>query len=142
MADMTLQEYIQKTSAEPFKWGESDCCLFPANWVFHRTGRDPVAAWRGMYSTSRGAYHFVRRAGGLISLCESSMSWFQRIEGVDAQSGDVGVVHGNFEVAAGQVWNIMAAAICVNNLWMVRSHRSLIGSSVPHINILAAWRIN
>lgn len=110
--------------------------------MYHRTGHDPAMGWRGMYSTSRGAYHFVRRAGGLVSLCESSMSWFQRIDPLEVSNGDVGVVNGVFEVSEGQTWNMLAASICVGGLWMVRSHKSLIGSRVPHVTVIAAWRIN
>lgn len=53
-----LFEAIEKYN-RPFKWGESDCCLFAADVVKELTGTDYAAAFRG-YDSRNGAVTALR----------------------------------------------------------------------------------
>ena len=56
-----LAAYIK--NAKPFEWGKNDCCLFSANFVKDITGIDYAEAFRGKYSTEKGAYLALKRHG-------------------------------------------------------------------------------
>ena len=62
-----LNAYINQASHRynetGFVWGEFDCCTFAFDWVKIATGVDPMAAFRGKYSTQRGAAMALRRYG-------------------------------------------------------------------------------
>lgn len=50
--------------ATPFAWGEHDCLVgLIGSAVTAMTGEDPVAPWRGRYTTQAGALRVLRRDG-------------------------------------------------------------------------------
>lgn len=58
-----LGETLAAAADRPFVFGALDCCLFAADCVIAQTGFDPVAEFRGRYTTARGAARILRRAG-------------------------------------------------------------------------------
>jgi len=56
-----LAEYV--ASAPPFRWGQTDCALWTAEWVRLCTGEDHTPAWRGKYRTKAGATRLMRARG-------------------------------------------------------------------------------
>lgn len=52
----------------PWVWGKSDCCAAACDVFARLHGRDPMKAYRGRYSTQRGALRLIARAGGFDNL--------------------------------------------------------------------------
>lgn len=58
-----LAASVAKAAAQPFVWGQLDCCLFAADVVLQITGHDHAAEFRGRYSTAAGAKKALHRYG-------------------------------------------------------------------------------
>src|SRR5690606_7770473 len=74
---------------EPGVW---DCCALPAAWSLHLGTADPMAGYRGAYSSEAEAEDIIARAGGLVPLFTAgleSVGW-QRV-GAPAM-GDIGII--------------------------------------------------
>ncbi len=56
-----LATRIQQAYHVPFQWGEHDCALWCADWVFEATGADLLSDWRGKYKTAAGAARLMKR---------------------------------------------------------------------------------
>lgn len=54
-----LDEFLNGNSARAFKYGEWDCCLFVCDAIKAMTGVDPAGAFRGYYTTRKGALDAV-----------------------------------------------------------------------------------
>ncbi|CAK0747374.1 putative NLPC_P60 domain-containing protein [Azospirillaceae bacterium] len=67
-----LDAYLSDCRSKHFSWGQFDCVLFVADWIKHRTGRDPIADCRGRYQNDRGAYRTLYRATGRLQLVEAA----------------------------------------------------------------------
>ena len=82
-----LANAIKAASGRPFSWGENDCCVFAAACCMAVCGVDPLAAYRGRYSTEQGAKRVLRAGhGSLAALWDAH---FQRIDPALIQRGDV-----------------------------------------------------
>ena len=79
-----LAAFIDERRRVAFRWGESDCALFAADWVCEATGADPAAQWRG-YASEAEAQAIIEQAGGMRAL----VSLPQRPAPAFAQRGDV-----------------------------------------------------
>lgn len=128
-----LQVYLMEARATPFAWGDADCCSFSADWVQRRTGHDPMARWRGKYSTEGEARKYIADAGGL------SMLWLLGMIDVGVPEvdfpriGDVGIVtvlgeHGKEEVGG----------IFGGRRWFVRSTSGIFSASFDPVMV---WRV-
>jgi hypothetical protein len=91
---MTLEEAIRATlehwNGLPLIWGESDCVLATADVYVLAGYPDPVAGYRGRYTTRRGALRIMGRADGLPERIER-LGWLEVLPS-DAQTGDLGVM--------------------------------------------------
>lgn len=65
-----LDTFIAAHHFTPFAWGRHDCCTFAADWVLVRTGRDPMAALRGLFSPL-AAMRALRRLGGFVAAADA-----------------------------------------------------------------------
>ena len=97
--EQRLSDYIASKQAEPFAWGENDCCTFSAGAVEALTGIDPMPEYRGKYDTALGS----ARALGGRNLEEVLDEKFAQVPIGFAQRGDlvlmddcVGVVAGDY----------------------------------------------
>lgn len=82
-----LATFVARRSNTPFEWGRSDCCLFVADAVEAMTGSDPVAQWRGFYSSERGAARLMRNNGGVEGFATRILG--APVSPLMAQRGDV-----------------------------------------------------
>ena len=84
---------IQERKAQPFIWGENDCCLFACDAIERMTGTDPAAWFRGKYKTQRGAYKKLKEfsGGGILEAAVkiTARLGYQGINPLLAQRGDV-----------------------------------------------------
>jgi hypothetical protein len=105
---MTLGDYLAAAARRPWEWGGWDCCIFPGDWAVTWGLGDPVAEWRGSYSSHAEAEALIYDAGGLVALWDRGLASIgvARVEGV--RPGDVGVIgwtdaQGDHE--AGAIWS-------------------------------------
>lgn len=121
--DGRLMRLLRERAAGAFAWGVRDCATLAADAVVAVTGRDPLAALRGRWSTARAAARVMRQVGGLERRCcelfgsPGPAAWAQRgdVVLVDTDRGPaVGVVAAAGLIAAqgrdGIVWLPLAAA--------------------------------
>lgn len=58
-----LHDFLVGKAGVMFTWGATDCCMFSADAVLAITGVDPVAEFRGRYTTPGGAARALKRYG-------------------------------------------------------------------------------
>ncbi len=70
--EAALAAAVEDARARPFEWGVHDC----ATWAFDvrraLTGQDAAAAWRGRYSTAKGALRTLRLVLGAATHAEAA----------------------------------------------------------------------
>lgn len=84
-----LGAYVAGLRAEPYAFGRQDCWLFVCGAVEAMTGVDHAAQHRGRYKTARGAIGRVLKPIGAKDMCEVAGHYFDAIEPINAQIGDV-----------------------------------------------------
>lgn len=92
--ERVLSNYLQERSAQPFVWGENDCCLLCADWIVLMTGQDIARDVRGTYDTADGAGALIARAGGLSALLDDRLGRENRVRPLQARRGDVVLIEG------------------------------------------------
>lgn len=102
-----LAAYLEPLRLRPFAWGRHDCCTFSGGAVAAMTGVDPMAEFRGRYSTPRGSVRALRRIGA-GTLAATLDAKFESVPAPLAQRGDIvmtggllGICLGPFLVAVG-----------------------------------------
>lgn len=133
MADVTLADFLAQAGRTPFAWGESDCCLWLADWLVALGRPDPAADLRGRYSTPLGCARLLNKRGGVLGVVASCAAQAGLALTDTPIAGDVGVV----EVVT-HAGRTPAGAICTGRRWAVRSGLGLI---VAEMTPRAAWRI-
>jgi hypothetical protein len=102
-----LAAYLEPLRLRAFDWGSHDCCTFAGGAVQAMTGIDPMAEFRGHYSTAIGSARALRKfgAGDLASTLDTK---FERVSAALAHRGDVlmsggllGICMGGFLIAVG-----------------------------------------
>jgi hypothetical protein len=101
-----LAEEIEAARGKPFVWGHHDC----ATWAFDvrraLTRQDAAAAWRGRYSSARGAVRTLRLVLGAATHADAATAILgpplDRV--LTVQRGDI--------VLAGDVFGVCAGAVC------------------------------
>jgi len=63
-----LDAFLATNGALPWRPGEVDCCMVLASWAMWLGYADPVAEWRGTYSTEAEFEAIVERCGGVLPL--------------------------------------------------------------------------
>ena len=84
----------------PWEWGAADCCTAACDVFLRLYGVDPMAQFRGRYSSRVGALRIIAQAGGFIDLAQG----FARSSGLvasDGRVGDFGVILTGDEMAFG-----------------------------------------
>lgn len=143
---LTLGDYLEAAGHRRRSEGTHDCCTFPADWAVALGNPDPMAKWRGTYSTDEEAEHLIAEAarrgeglgrGGLEMLFAEGM-WAAGIPeihdgqpGPDFEPGDIAVVN-----LAGNE----AGAIYTGKRWAFVPDRGLGFVSLEPECIARAWR--
>lgn len=94
-----LHTAVKEKNAYDFAWGAHDCFTLAFDLVAVQTGTDPLARWRGRYTTGRGALRHIREyLGGIpegIEMVEAVMvklmaeNGFQEVQPLNAMRGDL-----------------------------------------------------
>lgn len=129
-----LGEWLQGRLRKPREAGVWDCCTLPGDWTVDQGLPDPMAKWRGAYSTEEEAAVFIEDAGGLLPLFEEGFAQ----AGVPKRSsapgpGDVGVL---------RIGDLEAGAIYVGPRWCFVATRGLGFASIDQDCIAAVWAVS
>jgi hypothetical protein len=124
-----LTDFLRAGAAQPFTWGTVDCCTWACDWIVQQRGVDPMAAYRGLYDSARGATRQYIGDGGLETVVRARMAEAGLSETHDPRIGDVGLVKTN----AGP-----ALAIRTDIGWASKAPSGLSCAMFP---VIAAWRV-
>lgn len=149
---MTLGEYLEQCGHRRRQEGVHDCCTFPAGWAMLCGHSDPMAKWRGEYSTEAEAEDFMARAarrgeglgrGGLEMLFAEGM-WDAGIPEIDIgpQLAPGGPVEG---IEVGDIGLLSlagneAGGIFTGKRWAFVPDRGMGFVSLDRDCIVRAWR--
>lgn len=97
-----LGEYVAAIAKSPFAPGSADCALFAADAVKAMTGSDPAADFRGHYTTLKGGFKQLQKAG-FTDLADLVATHLTEIPVAMAQVGDIAVLSADGEAALGVV---------------------------------------
>lgn len=128
-----LGAFLNDNLARCRQAGVWDCCAFPAAWSLALGTADPMAAWRGSYSTETEAEHILARAGGLAGIFGvglESVGW--RPVNDAPQLGDVGVA---------TLLDDEAGAIYTGRRWAFVASRGLGFASLERKAVPHLWRL-
>lgn len=147
----TLGDYLAAGGSRRRTAGAFDCCTFPADWAVLCGHPDPMAKWRGTYSTEAEAEDLIAAAadageglgrGGLEMLFKEGM-WEAGIPEIDGSRNSGGDVPPPFEMGDIAVVNIAgneAGAIFTGKRWAFVPDRGLGFVSLDRECIVRAWR--
>jgi hypothetical protein len=94
-----LDAFIGEHRADPFRYGEWDCCLFVCGAIHAMTGVDPGEGYRGAYSSREEA----RRLGFLVPRIVATVCAAYGMERTPvpfARRGDVALVRRSLGIVA------------------------------------------
>lgn len=127
---MTLDQFLDRMAATPFRDGRSDCALTVADWVVDQRGcPDPAADLRGRYGSPSARQKLLKGRGGFRRVMEvcAERAGLERTR--RPVRGDVGlVVFGKRPTAA----------ICLGDRWAAKGAGVVV--ETPR-RIIVAWRI-
>lgn len=89
--EQRLVQALSDEPSRPFAWGGADCLCLVGTVTFALTGIDPMAIYRGAYSTEAGAKRVLLEAGH-TSLAEALAAHFEELAPALARRGDCGLV--------------------------------------------------
>lgn len=123
-----LNGYLRAARVKPFGYGpgELDCARFVADFVLAEVGVDPLARWRGRYSTEAEADAILRANGGLVGVLAEGLDPLLPRAGaamvgiLDTPAGSVGAVatpHGWAAMTGQGMARLRADAAIVQAQW-------------------------
>lgn len=63
---IAVVRYVSELADRPWQWGECDCTMAVADWIKEVRGINPLAKYRGAYSTADEARETAKQAGGFV----------------------------------------------------------------------------
>ncbi|ABD27174.1 conserved hypothetical protein [Novosphingobium aromaticivorans DSM 12444] len=121
-----LGDFLVAASHRKHRYGEWDCCTFPADWCIANGWPDPMAEWRGGYIDASAA------DDGLLPLFAAGMFGSGIGATKEPVAGDVGVV---------SVLGQEAGAIFTGKRWALVAPRGLAFASLEPSCVLMAWSV-
>lgn len=135
-----MKDFIAEGGLVPWRWGEHDCTIRPADWVLERRGLDPAFSFRSAYATAEECRALLKREGGLVRLVSRAMAECGLAETAAPVLGDVGIVSAPIAVRGRRVLNAPVGAICAGDgQWAVLLENQ--GYGVGEATPLAAWSV-
>tara|TARA_R110002012_G_scaffold101777_2_gene241138 strand:- start:187 stop:540 length:354 start_codon:yes stop_codon:yes gene_type:complete len=116
-------DFFKRAQQEPFRWGQNDCALWVASYVYEQTGVDPAKILRGRYKTALGCHRLLKKEGGLLAVSKRLMSEFKLGE-------DIGVFELNGVEIAGIQKGDFTAFKTPHGLYLEKEARLICGWSI------------
>ncbi len=76
----------------PLEWAVADCCISAADVFDLLHGVDPMASFRGRYTSRKQAIEIIKSEGGLFRLCQK-MADETGLQSGPEQTGAIGISH-------------------------------------------------
>lgn len=127
-----LGEWLREHNDRPRVAGKWDCCCFPAAWALANGWPDPMARWRGAYSTEAEAELLIGEAGGLLALFRTGMGDAGIPEAEAPSLGCIGVIC---------VGDEEAGAIYTGKRWALVAEKRLVYVSVEPELVTGLWAV-
>ena len=136
--DLSLDAYLDRALRQPWRWGKMDCCFFAGDWIAAATGRDPMAARRGTYSTATGARRLIAENGGLLALADLEMTRAGFARTATPDHGDIAII--DLPDTGDKTMHAAGAALVIRHTiwWMARGVDGVLLFDAP---VRAAWRV-
>lgn len=128
-----LGEYLQKLCTERRAPGTHDCGTLACDWAVLLGFPDPMADWRGRYSTEPELLALISEAGGVLAMFERGCraAGILRRQG-SPQPGDIGVLR-----LAGHE----AGSIFTGERWAFVGHRGVGLARIERDAVIAVWAV-
>lgn len=104
-----LNKYLVGVKAKQIVYGEHDCCTFAAGAVMAMTGEDPMAEFRGRYSSKGESDDALREIGAGDLYRTLRRKFGPPVKGCRGRKGDIafhegacGIVIGRFAIVIGE----------------------------------------
>ncbi len=135
---MSLDDYLATVFGQDWAWGAMDCCFFGGDWVRARTGRDPLAPYRGRYDSAIGAARLIARHGGLVAMVGAEMQRCGFAPTSEPDDGDLAIVS---MPGTGEMSIAGASVVICRGAWMLGKAAGHGVAGMRAAEPLAAWRI-
>ena len=109
-----------------FAWGTFDCCTWACDWIRDVTSVDPMAAYRGKYSTEAGAAAIFGASLGNFAATIATSIGAAEVKPTFARRGDIVFVDNGTQYGCLGVVNLdgrHAACVWQNGLLLVHMNR-------------------
>lgn len=140
MAAMTaaFEDFIRQSSIRPFEWGENDCMLEVADWIFVCTGIDAGKPFRGLYGDKIECRELLKPMGGLVRAMKKSAQSAGLFETKSPRTGDIGLIRCYAVQLQGKRWARfpMGGIMMPSGRWRVRAEDGHYTINAPAI---VAW---
>lgn len=136
--DILLVEFLKGEARRGFAWGQDDCALLVADWLWCAAGKkDPAVCWRGRYRTQEEA-DAAMGWGGVQKIVAREARALGLMRTFSPVAGDIGVVAPSAVVSGiGQC----VAGIRAGDGWVMRSMNGLLRMTDLGVRVLAAWAV-
>jgi len=114
-----VSAYLGNQATRALVYGESDCCLFAADWVCAETGIDPAKHLRGRYRTEAECLRLLAAGGGLEAVVSAAMTRCGFVRTIRPSIGDVGLVRAPVFIGGSARFGVVGA-IRARVEWVVR----------------------
>lgn len=128
-----LAAALEAARAQPFVWGHHDCVTFAADCALAMTDADPLAEWRGRWTSEAEAVALLADLGGLRGALTAALG-APLASPLLAQRGDVGVFGDPLQDGRELVAVVVAGGLAVP------AARGL--EMRPRARCDVAWRVN
>lgn len=131
-----LYAHVHSWMAQPFIWGQCDCCTVIADWVWKVHGADPIADVRGLYDdplSCERATGFIRDPIGAIDRALASIGGLERT--TQPRKGDIGVIapQGADPRPTGAIW--------LGKAWACKGPTGATTYAPAAVQVLAIWKV-
>jgi hypothetical protein len=129
-----LGEFFKERLGWPRQPSVWDCCGLPAGWARALGYDDPMAKYRGTYSTEEQARAIVAEAGGLLGIFGEGLEGVGAVRvdrDADLQPGDIGVI---------ELLGDEAGAVYTGLRWAFVADRGLGFATLKREAISQVWR--
>jgi hypothetical protein len=133
---LALPDYVEEMSRAGWVWGESDCTMAVATWIYRITGADPLARYRGRYHSASDAMRIARRAGGFLPALGSHFEAAGLEPTQIFETGDVAAV----QVGSHHVVPVVGSVLAIRfgTLWLCKAPRGVVAGDFA---VIAGWRL-
>lgn len=128
-----LMAFLDKAAKWPFEWGQHDCMLEVADWLYAACGIDAAYAWRGTYDSPEDLEATFAPQGGFVPAMIAEAARLGLAETAEPLFGDVALV-----TLAGQD-KPLGAILMPSGRWRMKTMTGI--ALTREVTIVVAWAL-